>query len=110
MPNLVQNCNTFVRFEKNEDGDKVKRRYRRGDEVKFTTAEAEKLLALEVGGRHLWVKTEADIEKEEQNVARSDVDPTSTTAAVKESSLTTQTVVKPEGKTAGSANAPTSNK
>lgn len=55
----------FSQRVKNEDGEFVKRTRRTGDVVEFTSAaEIERALKLEVGGRPLFRKVEAE-EKEE---------------------------------------------
>lgn len=55
----------WTRWEKNEDGDKVKTKYRTGDEVVVREGQAKRLLDLEVGGRHVFGEY-----KEEQEKAR----------------------------------------
>jgi hypothetical protein len=91
---LILNCDSYTRMEKNEDGDKVKRRYRRGDKVSVTNAVSETLLELEVGGRKLFVESKDDVEKEEENVVRTDVGATDPRAGVKAATLTNATAPK----------------
>lgn len=91
---LISNNDTYVRFEKNEDGDKVKRRYGRGDKVVFTAAQAEKHLSQRVGGRPLWVEDEDAADNADKEVVRTDVPANDPRAAVKQGTLTSSVAPK----------------
>lgn len=91
---LILAGTSYQRFEKNEDGDKVRRRYRQGDEVEVSSAVAETLLTLEVGGRHIFVESEEEAKREEENLPRNDVGAGDPRAAVRQSTLTSQTAPK----------------
>ncbi len=70
MPKLELHCDNWTRFEKNEDGDTVKRKYRRGDTVEVTDAQSEALLKLEVGGRPLFRKPKSVSKSNEDEKAQ----------------------------------------
>lgn len=85
---------SMVRQERNEWGDKVRTRYRTGDEVEVASADVDKLLTAEVGGRPVWVKNVKDAEKAEGELPRDDVDPTVGTDVARKDVVTSSTVNK----------------
>ncbi len=87
---------SMVRFEKNEDGEKVRRRYFTGDEVEVNSGEVDKLLEANVGGRPIWVKTQKDLDKAEEELPRQDVGATDLNATVPASQVTTEAKVVPK--------------
>lgn len=87
---------SMVRQERNEWGDKVRKRYKTGDSVEVLSADVEKLLAAEVGGRAVWVKSEKDADSVDEDLPRDDVDPTAGNADVKRSAVTTDPKVVPK--------------
>lgn len=57
---LVLAGNSMVRWEKDEDGNKVRKLYAHGDKVSFPSEIAEQLLEHSVGTQHVWAKPDAD--------------------------------------------------